>query len=69
MRPLRQKLSLRLACLVTGDAAQTELTAWTYLPMVEPDQQGPHREKTARLPSPPFLNATFFIPFLTVKLV
>ena len=38
---------------------QTELTAWRYLPMVDPDRQGPHREETARLPSPPLLNATF----------
>ena len=41
MQPLRQRLSLRLACLITGDAAQAKLTAWTDLPMVDPDQRGP----------------------------
>ena len=38
---LFDRLSLRLACLITGDTAQAELTARTDLPMVEPDLWGP----------------------------
>ena len=38
---LFDRLSLRLACLITGDTAQAELTAQTDLPMVEPDLWGP----------------------------
>ena len=30
-------VSLKLACLVTGDAAQAKLAAWTDLPMVDPN--------------------------------
>ena len=41
MQPLWQRLSLRLACLITSDAAQAKLTAWTDLPMVDPDWRGP----------------------------
>lgn len=36
--------------------------------MVDPDRQGPHREETARLPSPPLLNATFFYSFPYCKI-
>ena len=36
-----ERVSLRLACLVTGDAPQAELTAWTDLPMVDPHEPGP----------------------------
>ena len=30
-------VSLKLACLVTGDAAQAKLAVWTDLPMVDPN--------------------------------
>ena len=32
---------IRLACLVTGDAVQAELTAWTNLATVDPDRPRP----------------------------
>ena len=37
--------------------------------MVNPDRQGPHREETARLLSPPLLNATYSFPYSKISVI
>ena len=65
-----ESVTLRLVCLVTGDAAQAELTAWKDQPMVNPDRQGPHRGETEKLPPPPFPSAIFFLfPYCKISVI